>query len=54
MQQRKLNDYHRRNIAVELEKCEVKAARQGEGYEVMLNNNYQGVTQKVRCGITDS
>ena len=39
MQQRKLNDYHRKNIAVALENCEVKPACQGEGYEVMLKTS---------------
>ena len=39
MQQRKLNDYHQNNIPVELENCEVKPARQGEGYEVMLTSS---------------
>ena len=39
MQQRKLNDYHQKNIPVELENCEVKPARQGEGYEVMLKSS---------------
>ena len=39
MQQRKLNDYHEKNIAVALENCEVKPARQGEGYEVMLKTS---------------
>ena len=37
MQQQKLNDYHQKNIAVELQNCEVKPARQGEGYEVMMD-----------------
>ena len=38
MQQQKLNNYHQKNIAVALETCEVKPARQGKGYkyEVML------------------
>ena len=39
MQQRKLNEYHQKNIAVALENCEVKPARQGEGYEVMLKSS---------------
>ena len=39
MQQRKLNDYHKKNIAVALENCEVKPARQGEGYKVMLKTS---------------
>ena len=39
MQKRKLNDYHQKNIAVVLENCEVKPARQGEGYEVMLKTS---------------
>ena len=39
MQQRKLNDYHQKNIAVALKNCEVKLARQGEGYEVMLKTS---------------
>ena len=39
MQQRKLNNYHQKNIPVELENCEVKRAHQGEGYEVMLKNS---------------
>ena len=38
-QQRKLNEYHQKNIAVALENCEVKPARQGEGYEVMLKTS---------------
>ena len=29
--QRKLNEYHQKNIAVQLEDCEVKAASQGGG-----------------------
>ena len=39
MQQRKVNEYHQKNIAVALENCEVKPARQGEGYEVMLKTS---------------
>ena len=39
MQQRKLNEYHQKNIPVAVENCEVKAARQGEGYEVMLKTS---------------
>ena len=39
IQQRKLNEYHKKKIAVELENCEVKPARQGEGYEVMLKSS---------------
>ena len=39
MQQRKLNEYHQKNIAVALENCEVKPARQSEGYEVMLKSS---------------
>ena len=39
MQQRRLNKYHQKNIAVALENCEVKPARQGEGYEVMLKTS---------------
>ena len=39
MQQQKLNDYYQKNIAVALENCEVKPARQGEGYEVMLKSS---------------
>ena len=39
MQQRKLDDYHQKNIPVELANCEVKPARQGEGYEVMLKSS---------------
>ena len=39
MQQRKLNDFHQRNVAVALENCQVKPARQGEGYEVMLKTS---------------
>ena len=39
MQQQKLNDYHQKNIAVALESCEVKPARQGEGYKVMLKSS---------------
>ena len=35
-QQRKLNNYHQKNIPVELINCEVKSSRYGEGYEVML------------------
>ena len=38
MQQRKSNEYHRKDIAVQLEDCEVKAARQGKGYKVMLKS----------------
>ena len=44
MQQRKLNEYHQKNIAVQLEDCEVKAAHQGEGYEVMLKT-YTKISQ---------
>ena len=39
MQQRKLNDFHQWNVAVALENCQVKPARQGEGYEVMLKTS---------------
>ena len=39
MQQRKLNDFHQRNVAVALENCQVKPAHQGEGYEVMLKTS---------------
>ena len=39
MQQRKLNEYHQKNIAVALENCEVKSAHQGEGYEVILKTS---------------
>ena len=39
MQQRKLNNYHYKNIAGALETCEAKSARQGEGYEVMLKTS---------------
>ena len=39
MQQRKLNNYHQKNIQVDLANCEVKPARQGEGYEVMLKSS---------------
>ena len=35
-QQRKLNNYHQKNIPVELINCEVKSSKYGEGYEVML------------------
>lgn len=38
MQQRKLNQ---KNMPVELANCEVKPARQGEGYEVMLKSSSQ-------------
>ena len=53
MQQRKLNDYHKKNIAVALENCEVKPACQGEGYEVMLKDFYtnQEISQEVGCCI---
>ena len=37
IQQRKLNEYHKNKIAVDLENCGVKPAHQGEGYEVMDN-----------------
>ena len=39
MQQRKLNDYHKRSIADALENCEVKPARQGEGHEERLKTS---------------
>ena len=39
MQQRKLNDFHQRNVAVALENYQVKPACQGEGYEVMLKTS---------------
>ena len=35
-QQRKLNNYHQKNIPVELINCEVNSSRYGEGYKVML------------------
>ena len=52
MQQQKLNDYHQKNIAVVLENCEVKAARQGEGYKVMLKSS-TAISQEVGCCIVD-
>ena len=39
MQQRKLNNYHQKNIPVELANCELKPARQDEGYEEMLKSS---------------
>ena len=39
IQHRKLNE--QKNIPVELANCEVKPARQGEGYEVMLKSSTQ-------------
>ena len=35
-QQRKLNNYHQKNIPVEVINCEVKSSKYGEGYEMML------------------
>ena len=55
MQQQKLNDYHQKNVAVALENCEVKPARQGEGVrsdaEVFYSN--QAISQEVGCCIVD-
>ena len=41
MQQQKLNEYHQKNIPVEIANCEVKPARQGEGYEVIMKGSTQ-------------
>ena len=38
-QQRKLQEYHQNNVAVELDNCEVKSSTYGDGYEVMLKNS---------------
>ena len=37
-QQRKLQEYHQKNVAAELENCEVKSSRYGDGYELMLKS----------------
>ena len=39
LQQKKLSDYHQRNIPIQLVNCEVKAARRGEGYDVLLTSH---------------
>ena len=50
-QQRKLNNYHQKNIPVELINCEVKSSRYGEGYEVMLKGgtHIKESTKKKGC-----
>ena len=52
MQQRKLNDYHQKNIAVVLENCEVKPAHQSEGYEEDFYTN-PAISQEVGCHTVD-
>ena len=37
-QQKKLEEYQQKNVAVELRNCEVKRSRYGEGYELMLKS----------------
>ena len=37
-QQRRLHEYHQRNVPVELANCEVKSSRLGDGYELMLKS----------------
>ncbi len=37
-QQRKLDEYHQRNVPVELANCEVKSSRFGDGYELLLKS----------------
>ena len=39
MQQRKLNELYQNNVPVQLANCEIKRARQGEGYELMLKSS---------------
>ena len=55
MQERKPNEYHQKNLPVELANCKVKPARQGEGYEVMLKSSTQirQSPKKVGCSIID-
>ncbi len=43
-QQRKLQDYHQKNVPVELANCEVKSSRFGDGYELMLKSG-TGIAQ---------
>ena len=38
-QQKKLSDYHQKNIPIQLVNCEVKPARRGEGYDVLLTSH---------------
>ena len=37
-QQKKLEEYQQKKVAVELHNCEVKRSRHGEGYELMLKS----------------
>ena len=37
-QQKKLEEYQQKKVAVELRNCEVKRSRYGEGYELMLKS----------------
>ena len=37
-QQKKLEEYQQKKVAVELHNCEVKRSRYGEGYELMLKS----------------
>ena len=37
-QQKKLEEYQQKKVAVELHNCEVKQSRHGEGYELMLKS----------------
>ena len=39
LQQKKLVNFLERNVPVQIDNCEIKTARQGEGYEVMLKSS---------------
>lgn len=41
LQQKKLVNLQQQNVPVQIDNCEIKTARQGEGYEVMLKSSSQ-------------
>ena len=41
LQQKKLVSLQQQNVPVQIDNCEIKTARQGEGYEIMLKSTSQ-------------
>ena len=47
-QQKRLEEYQQKKVAVEHHNCEVKQSRYGEGYELMLKSG-SSINQRNRC-----
>ena len=50
-QQKKLNELYQKDIPIQLVDCEVKQARQGQGFEVLLKHNTQIVQSPKKIDI---